>query len=144
MRKIILLAASLLAPVPSLAGTAEYEAALMQQLKACRQEEMKVQVGVSALTEIAGQYLEIVCHGRRLSREQINEAKELGVDVPEPKGHRTPEPRSGIVEWRFCAEAKDKLEWRMHDLVCSGQLDLQQAQREIAGDWQAGYRKYLR
>ena len=32
---------------------------------------------------------------------------------------------------------------RMHDLVCSGQADLRQAQHEIAGDWQAAYRKYF-
>jgi hypothetical protein len=54
-----------------------------------------------------------------------------------------PEPRSNIVEWRASAEAKDKLEWRLHDLVCSGELDLVEAQHEIVEDWQAAYTKYF-
>jgi hypothetical protein len=38
---------------------------------------------------------------------------------------------------------KDGLENRMHDLVCSGQLALGQAQQEIASDWYAAYRRYV-
>jgi hypothetical protein len=41
------------------------------------------------------------------------------------------------------ARAKDRLEDRMHTLVCAGQLQLEQAQHEIAADWIAAYRKYL-
>ena len=39
------------------------------------------------------------------------------------------------------AHVKDALENRLHQEVCSGQTDLQQAQREISGDWIAAYKK---
>jgi hypothetical protein len=42
------------------------------------------------------------------------------------------------------ARAKDALEDRLHYLVCSGQLDLTTAQREISLDWIAAYKKYFR
>jgi hypothetical protein len=38
---------------------------------------------------------------------------------------------------------KDDLENRMHELVCSGQLALGEAQVEIASNWYAAYRRYL-
>jgi hypothetical protein len=38
---------------------------------------------------------------------------------------------------------KDKLENKLHDLICSGQLPVQQAQQEIEQDWIAAYQKYL-
>jgi hypothetical protein len=41
------------------------------------------------------------------------------------------------------AHVKDKLEDRLHALVCSGKLRLEQAQREIATDWIAAYQRYL-
>jgi len=37
--------------------------------------------------------------------------------------------------------AKDKLENRMHDMVCSGQISLTAAQHQIAADWKALYRR---
>lgn len=39
---------------------------------------------------------------------------------------------------------KDALEDRLRRLVCAGRLDLATAQREIAADWIAAYRKYFR
>jgi hypothetical protein len=42
------------------------------------------------------------------------------------------------------ARVKDALEDRLHYLVCSGQLDLATAQREISQDWVAAYKKYFR
>ena len=41
------------------------------------------------------------------------------------------------------ARKKDRLENRLHVLVCSGKLSLPTAQREIATDWPAAYRKYV-
>ncbi len=38
---------------------------------------------------------------------------------------------------------KDKLEDRLHALVCAGKVPLAVAQREIATDWIAAYQKYL-
>jgi hypothetical protein len=36
---------------------------------------------------------------------------------------------------------KDRLENRLHDLVCSGQMNLRSAQRQIAKNWQSLYSK---
>lgn len=41
------------------------------------------------------------------------------------------------------AHVKDALEERLHEMVCAGQLDLSTAQREIATDWIAAYKKYF-
>ena len=38
---------------------------------------------------------------------------------------------------------KDALEEHLHQMVCSGQLDLSTAQRDIATDWIAAYKKYF-
>ena len=52
-----------------------------------------------------------------------------------PQMRRSIEP-----EWN--AEAKDRLERRLCDMVCAGQLDIGTAQQEIAEDWIEAYRKY--
>lgn len=39
--------------------------------------------------------------------------------------------------------AKDRLEDRLHKLVCEGALSLDEAQAEIANNWIAAYRKYV-
>lgn len=41
------------------------------------------------------------------------------------------------------AHLKDKLEDRLHALVCAGKVKLEDAQREIAADWIAAYAKYV-
>ena len=41
------------------------------------------------------------------------------------------------------AHAKDALEDRLHGLVCAGKLDLGTAQRDLAANWIAAYRKYF-
>jgi hypothetical protein len=41
------------------------------------------------------------------------------------------------------AQVKDALEDYLRDRVCNGSLDLAEAQREIATDWIAAYRKYF-
>jgi len=51
-----------------------------------------------------------------------------------------PEPYRARV-WN--ARVKDSLEERLHEMVCSGQLDLRTAQRDIATDWIAAYKKYF-
>jgi len=52
-----------------------------------------------------------------------------------------PQPYSTSV-WN--AHVKDALEDHMRKLVCSGELDLAIAQRDIARDWVAAYKKYFR
>jgi len=51
-----------------------------------------------------------------------------------------PEPYRARV-WN--AHVKDALEQRLHEMVCTGQLDLSTAQRDIARDWIAAYKKYF-
>jgi len=50
------------------------------------------------------------------------------------------EPYSSTV-WN--AHVKDQLEDRLHKLVCSGDVDLTTAQRDIATDWIGAYKKYF-
>lgn len=51
-----------------------------------------------------------------------------------------PEPYKSKI-WN--ARAKDALETRLHYMVCSQQIDLADAQREIATNWIAAYKKYF-
>jgi hypothetical protein len=51
-----------------------------------------------------------------------------------------PEPYHATV-WN--ATAKDALETRLHGMVCSGQLNLAEAQHDLATDWIAAYKKYF-
>lgn len=53
-----------------------------------------------------------------------------------------PEPRRSI-EPVWNAERKDRLEWRLRDLICSGALDARAAQAAIADDWTHAYRRYV-
>jgi hypothetical protein len=50
-------------------------------------------------------------------------------------------PQSRFGEWS--ADRKDTLEARLCRLVCDGRVPLSEAQREIATDWIAAYRKYI-
>jgi hypothetical protein len=51
-----------------------------------------------------------------------------------PESHRT-------SPWN--AQVKDRLEDKLHELVCSGQLDLKTAQKAIASNWIEAYKKYV-
>jgi hypothetical protein len=50
-----------------------------------------------------------------------------------------PQPKKGT----WTASQKDVLENKLHDLVCSNQLDLQEAQKSIAEDWIGAYQRYV-
>ena len=62
---------------------------------------------------------------------------EVGGDGYAP-GNLWPEPYSGTG-----ARAKDQLENRLHQLICSGQLGLRDAQQAIAQNWYATYLQYV-
>jgi hypothetical protein len=51
-----------------------------------------------------------------------------------------PEPYQSTT-WN--ARVKDDLEEHLHEMVCSGKLDLSTAQHDIATDWIAAYKKYF-
>ena len=52
-----------------------------------------------------------------------------------------PQPRRSI-EPTWNAEAKDRLERLLCDMVCAGQLDMATARAAVAKDWIAAYHKY--
>jgi hypothetical protein len=51
-----------------------------------------------------------------------------------PESHRT-------SPWN--AQVKDRLEGKLHELVCRGQLDLKTAQHAIASNWIEAYQLYV-
>ncbi len=51
-------------------------------------------------------------------------------------------PQSYTGEWN--AHIKDQLENKLHELVCSGQLDMKTAQQAIATNWIVAYQKYAK
>jgi hypothetical protein len=73
---------------------------------------------------------------------EIDHLIPLGLGGADDDANLWPEPRRSIeTEWN--AERKDDLEWRLRDLVCSGQLDVRTAQREIAEDWVEAFRRTI-
>src|SRR5713101_7968165 len=69
--------------------------------------------------------------------DHLNSLELGGADVAEnlwPESYDT-------TPWN--AHVKDKLEDRLHALVCAGKLPIEQAQRDIAKDWIAAYERYV-
>ena len=64
----------------------------------------------------------------------------LGGSPTDPR-NLWPEPRRSDDGWD--ADRKDELEYALNRLVCAGRLPLSEAQRAIATDWIAAYRRYV-
>jgi hypothetical protein len=64
--------------------------------------------------------------------------------VPLELGGAANDPRNLWPEPGASPNPKDALEDRLHALVCSSRLGLADAQREIATDWIAAYRRWVR
>ena len=86
----------------------------------------------------------------RLKRQMLSNLDprdyELDHLVPLELGGHPTDPRNLWPElWSGAcgAHVKDKLENTLHRLVCGGRITLWQAQTEIAGDWEASYRKRI-
>ncbi len=60
---------------------------------------------------------------------------------PDSPRNLWPEPHNVAGGWG--SYAKDKLEERLHELVCSDKISLATAQYAIANDWIAAYKRYL-
>jgi hypothetical protein len=56
--------------------------------------------------------------------------------------NKWPQPRRSI-EPVFNAEMKDRLEAKLCSLVCTGEIDIPTAQKEISEDWISAYGKYM-
>ena len=63
---------------------------------------------------------------------------ELGGHPTDPR-NLWPEPYAD----KYGARIKDRLENKLHDLVCSMAISLRTAQKAIAGNWEAAYVKYV-
>ena len=50
----------------------------------------------------------------------------------------------GRIEPQWNAETKDRLEWRMRELICAGELDVREAQRMMEDDWVDAYGRFFR
>jgi hypothetical protein len=65
---------------------------------------------------------------------------ELGGDPADPR-NLWPEPKEAPDGWGI--DRKDELQGVLNRRVCTGQLPLVEAQRAIAADWIAAYRRYV-
>ncbi len=63
--------------------------------------------------------------------------------VPLELGGAPNDPRNLWPEPGASPNLKDVLEYRLSQLVCSGRLSLRAAQRTIATDWVAAYRRFV-
>jgi len=81
-------------------------------------------------------------HDRRLSHYEEDHLIPLGLGgAPSDPRNLWPEPRISPDDWG--ADRKDEVEFALNQLVCSGRLPLREAQRAIATDWIAAYRRYV-
>jgi hypothetical protein len=71
---------------------------------------------------------------------EIDHLVPLGIGGADIRENLWPESRD-TQPWN--ANLKDRLESYLHVEICAGHIDADQAQREIARDWVAAYRKYL-
>ena len=74
---------------------------------------------------------------------EIDHLIPLGIGGADDVANLWPEPRRSI-EPQWNAETKDRLEWKLRDLVCSGALDVVEAQHMITEDWTAAYSRFIR
>ena len=59
--------------------------------------------------------------------------------APNAAANLWPEPYAGP----YGARVKDRLENRLHSMICAGAISLVDAQRQEAGDWVAAYRRFV-
>lgn len=67
---------------------------------------------------------------------------EIGGD-PRSENNLWPEPYTPWQGSACGARVKDRLEDKLHKMVCAGQIDLRQAQHEISTDWVKSYNEHI-
>jgi hypothetical protein len=100
-------------------------------------EEVVGEVSASLRREVFQRYGIAAAHA---SDYEIDYLIAPGLGGVEAIGNLWPEPYTSRT-WN--AHVKDDLEERLHEMVCDGELDLSAAQRDIATDWIAAYKKYF-
>jgi hypothetical protein len=109
----------------------------MSEVCASPREEVIGEVSVSLRQEVFEKYGIV---NARPDDYEIDYLITPGLGGAEDVRNLWPEPYHARV-WN--AHVKDALEERLHELVCSGQVDLSIAQHDIATDWIAAYQKYF-
>ena len=74
---------------------------------------------------------------------EIDHLIPLGLGGADDEKNLWPEPRR-LIEPTWSAEAKDRIEWKLRDLICSGALDVREAQTMMAEDWTEAYGRFFR
>jgi Putative zinc-finger len=100
-------------------------------------EEVVSHVSMSLRQEVFERYGIV---NARASDYEIDYLITPGLGGVEAVDNLWPEPYASRT-WN--AHVKDDLEERLHEMVCHGELDLSAAQRDIATDWIAAYKKYF-
>ena len=100
-------------------------------------EEVVVEVSASLRREVLRRYGIL---DTRVSDYEIDYLIAPGLGGTDAIGNLWPEPYTSRI-WN--ARVKDDLEERLHEMVCDGKLNLSEAQRDIATDWIAAYKKYF-
>ena len=81
-------------------------------------------------------------HDRRLRDYEEDHLIPLALGgAPTDPRNLWPEPHEAPSDWG--SYAKDRLESRLNDLVCSGALPLETARAAIAANWIEAYRRYI-
>lgn len=89
-----------------------------------------------------------VSYTRALKREQLAGRADPRLYeedhlIPLSLGGASRDPQNLWPQLLDDAHEKDRLERRLHNLVCAHVVPLAEAQHAIATDWQAAYRKYM-
>jgi hypothetical protein len=100
-------------------------------------EEVVAEVSTSLRQEVFQEYGIVSAHA---GDYEIDYLIAPGLGGVEDIHNLWPEPYTSRT---WSAHVKDDLEERLHQMVCAGKLDLSTAQREIATDWIAAYKKYF-
>jgi anti-sigma factor RsiW len=124
-------------PDHSLTPGATRKVTAINDVCAMAHEEVVVEVPASLRQEVFERYGIV---NARASDYEIDYLIAPGLGGVETIGNLWPEP-SASRTWN--AHVKDDLEERLHQMVCHGELNLSVAQRDIATDWIAAYKKYF-
>jgi hypothetical protein len=100
-------------------------------------EEVAVEVPASLRQEVLREYGIV---NSRSNDYEIDYLIAPGLGGAEDIRNLWPQPYSSRT-WN--AHVKDSLEEHLHQMVCAGELDMGTAQRDIATDWIAAYKKYF-
>jgi hypothetical protein len=124
-------------PDPSLTPGATRRVTAVSDVCSMVHEEVIGEVSMTLRQEVFRRYGIV---NARASDYEIDYLIAPGLGGVEEIGNLWPEPYRSRV-WN--AHVKDDLEERLHEMVCNGKLDLSAAQRDIATDWIAAYKKYF-